>query len=109
MRIRILWPAGQATATLRATPTAEALRAELPIGSSAGTWGEEDVRAFADDAAGAIAAEQGMHAEFMTAFGGSAEQPPTNRCCPPPGRATRSASSGPEPGPDGSGAGTGRA
>ncbi|MEE1787001.1 cyclophilin-like fold protein [Streptomyces sp. SP17BM10] len=41
MRIRILWPAGQATATLRATPTAEALWAELPIGSSAGTWGEE--------------------------------------------------------------------
>ncbi|MFD8083954.1 cyclophilin-like fold protein [Kitasatospora sp. NPDC059722] len=41
MRIRILWPAGQATATLRATPTAEALWAELPIGSSASTWGEE--------------------------------------------------------------------
>lgn len=41
MRIRILWPAGQATATLRATPTAEALWAELPIASSASTWGEE--------------------------------------------------------------------
>ncbi|MFH8381251.1 cyclophilin-like fold protein [Kitasatospora sp. NPDC018058] len=41
MRIRILWPAGQATAMLRATPTAEALRAELPIVSTAGTWGEE--------------------------------------------------------------------
>ncbi|MFG2819526.1 thiaminase II [Kitasatospora sp. NPDC048365] len=36
--------------------------------------GEAEVRAFADDAVGAIAAEQGMHAEFMTAFGGSAEQ-----------------------------------
>ncbi|MFI6847164.1 thiaminase II [Kitasatospora sp. NBC_00085] len=35
--------------------------------------GEEDVRAFADDAVGALAAEQGMHADFMTAFGGSAE------------------------------------
>ncbi|MFI8454221.1 cyclophilin-like fold protein [Kitasatospora sp. NPDC085464] len=41
MRIRILWPAGQATATLAATPTAEALWAELPISSSASTWGEE--------------------------------------------------------------------
>ncbi|MFE7636667.1 thiaminase II [Kitasatospora sp. NPDC057518] len=36
--------------------------------------GEEDVRAFADDAVGALAAEQGMHAEFLTAFGGSAEE-----------------------------------
>ncbi|MFE2728441.1 thiaminase II [Kitasatospora sp. NPDC059327] len=35
---------------------------------------EEDVRAFADDAVGALAAEQGMHAEFMTAFGADAEQ-----------------------------------
>ncbi|MFJ9456637.1 cyclophilin-like fold protein [Kitasatospora sp. NPDC101447] len=41
MRIRILWPAGQATATLAATLTAEALWAELPISSSASTWGEE--------------------------------------------------------------------
>ncbi|WP_030062211.1 MULTISPECIES: cyclophilin-like fold protein [Streptomyces] len=41
MRIRILWPAGQATATLEATPTTEALWAELPISSSASTWGEE--------------------------------------------------------------------
>jgi len=35
---------------------------------------EADVRAFADDAVGALAAEQGMHAEFLTAFGESAEQ-----------------------------------
>ncbi|WP_405012259.1 thiaminase II [Kitasatospora sp. NBC_01539] len=33
---------------------------------------EDDVRAFADDAVGALAAEQGMHAEFLTAFGGNA-------------------------------------
>ncbi|MCC9307952.1 thiaminase II [Kitasatospora sp. RB6PN24] len=36
--------------------------------------GEAEVRAFADDAIGALAAEQGMHAEFLTAFGESAEQ-----------------------------------
>jgi thiaminase/transcriptional activator TenA len=36
--------------------------------------GEAEVRAFADDAVGAIAAEQGMHAEFLTAFGDTAEQ-----------------------------------
>ncbi|MGW2375549.1 cyclophilin-like fold protein [Kitasatospora sp. NPDC001683] len=41
MRIRILWPAGQATATLATTPTTEALWAELPISSTANTWGEE--------------------------------------------------------------------
>jgi len=41
MRIRILWPAGQATAELRPTPTAEALWAALPISSRASTWGEE--------------------------------------------------------------------
>ncbi|WP_457032009.1 cyclophilin-like fold protein [Kitasatospora sp. P5_F3] len=41
MRIRILWPAGQATATLRSTPTSEALWAALPVGSTASTWGEE--------------------------------------------------------------------
>ena len=31
---------------------------------------EEDVRAFADDAVGALAAEQGMHAGFMAELGG---------------------------------------
>ncbi|GAA0676315.1 cyclophilin-like fold protein [Kitasatospora atroaurantiaca] len=41
MRIRILWPAGQTTATLSATPTAEALWEVLPVSSSASTWGEE--------------------------------------------------------------------
>ncbi|MER5861821.1 thiaminase II [Kitasatospora sp. NPDC002040] len=35
---------------------------------------EQDVRAFADDAVGALAAEQGMHADFLGAFGESAEQ-----------------------------------
>jgi thiaminase/transcriptional activator TenA len=35
---------------------------------------EDDVRAFASDAVGAIAAEQEMHAEFMFQLGGSAEQ-----------------------------------
>ncbi|GAA1993559.1 cyclophilin-like fold protein [Kitasatospora viridis] len=41
MRIRILWPAGHVTATLRSTPTSEALWAALPISSTASTWGEE--------------------------------------------------------------------
>ncbi|MGW4644019.1 thiaminase II [Sphaerisporangium sp. NPDC004334] len=35
---------------------------------------EEDVRAFASDAVGAIAAEQEMHTAFMADLGGSAEQ-----------------------------------
>ncbi|WP_030270024.1 thiaminase II [Streptomyces sp. NRRL B-24484] len=35
---------------------------------------EADVRAFADDAVGALAAEQEMHGAFLTAFGGSAEE-----------------------------------
>ncbi|BFV58128.1 thiaminase II [Kitasatospora sp. CMC57] len=35
---------------------------------------EQDVRAFADDAVGALAAEQGMHAEFLGAFGETAER-----------------------------------
>jgi hypothetical protein len=41
MKIRILWPAGQATATLRSTPTSAALWESLPIESSANTWGDE--------------------------------------------------------------------
>ncbi|MGE7439437.1 thiaminase II [Kitasatospora sp. NPDC001175] len=36
--------------------------------------GEQDVRAFADDAIGALAAEQGMHAEFLNAFGQTAAE-----------------------------------
>ncbi|MCW2881683.1 MAG: thiaminase [Sphaerisporangium sp.] len=35
---------------------------------------EDDVRAFASDAVGAIAAEQDMHSEFMFELGGSAKQ-----------------------------------
>lgn len=35
---------------------------------------EEAVRQFASDAAGAIAAEQAMHADFMTAYGSSATE-----------------------------------
>ncbi|MGW1765847.1 cyclophilin-like fold protein [Streptomyces sp. NPDC002073] len=41
MQIRISWPAGQLTATLDDTPTAQALVAALPLVSSAHTWGEE--------------------------------------------------------------------
>ncbi|MEY9876353.1 hypothetical protein ABH931_005863 [Streptacidiphilus sp. MAP12-33] len=41
MQIRIIWPAGTATATLRSTPTSEALRAALPVQSTANTWGQE--------------------------------------------------------------------
>jgi uncharacterized protein len=41
MRIRLLWPAGQATATLDPTPTARALWDVLPLTSAASTWGEE--------------------------------------------------------------------
>ncbi|MEY9943692.1 thiaminase II [Kitasatospora sp. GAS1066B] len=42
-------------------------------GCAAKATGEAEVRAFADDAIGALAAEQGMHAEFLEAFGQSAE------------------------------------
>lgn len=35
---------------------------------------EQDVRAFADDAVGAIAAEQSMHADFLTALGSGVER-----------------------------------
>ncbi|TJZ50240.1 hypothetical protein FCH28_23345 [Streptomyces piniterrae] len=41
MKIRISWPAGHLTATLDDTPTAAALTAALPLGSTAHTWGEE--------------------------------------------------------------------
>ena len=41
---------------------------------------EEDVRAFADDAVGALSAEQGMHAEFLEVLGDAAEEVlPTTR------------------------------
>lgn len=39
--IRIVWPQGTVTATLRNTPTAQSLVASLPIQSSASTWGDE--------------------------------------------------------------------
>ncbi len=41
MRIRIIWPAGQAHARLDDTPTARRLLAALPITAQANTWGEE--------------------------------------------------------------------
>jgi hypothetical protein len=41
MKIRILWPAGSVTATLRETPTVKALLAALPFQASAHTWGQE--------------------------------------------------------------------
>ncbi|MCP5298260.1 MAG: hypothetical protein H6959_09805 [Chromatiaceae bacterium] len=40
-RIRISWPRGEATATLRDTPTAHALLGALPLQSRANTWGDE--------------------------------------------------------------------
>ncbi|MFI1912646.1 cyclophilin-like fold protein [Nocardia sp. NPDC020380] len=40
-RIRILWPAGQLTATLGDTPTVKALSAALPLAATANTWGDE--------------------------------------------------------------------
>ena len=39
--IRIVWPQGQATATLRDTPTARTLLRALPLQSCASTWGDE--------------------------------------------------------------------
>lgn len=41
MRIRISWGSGQATATLDATPTAEAFWEVLPLDASVSTWGDE--------------------------------------------------------------------
>lgn len=40
-RIRILWPTGRLTATLRDTPTVKALSAALPLSATANTWGDE--------------------------------------------------------------------
>ncbi|ANH92376.1 hypothetical protein A8713_15470 [Streptomyces sp. SAT1] len=40
-RIRISWPAGHLTAALDDTPTTRALAGELPLVSTARTWGEE--------------------------------------------------------------------
>lgn len=39
--IRIVWPRGEMTATLRDTPTADRLVSSLPIESRANTWGDE--------------------------------------------------------------------
>lgn len=54
-------------------------RALAVCGAKAPT--EEDVRAFVEDAAGALAAEQGMHADFLEVLGqdASAEVLPTTR------------------------------
>lgn len=41
MRIRIRWPADQAHATLRDTPTTQRLAAALPLTARANTWGDE--------------------------------------------------------------------
>jgi len=40
-RIRIAWPKGAVSATLRETPTARALVASLPVKAKAQIWGEE--------------------------------------------------------------------
>lgn len=40
-KIRILWPGGEITATLRNTPTAAKLVSSLPIESRASIWGDE--------------------------------------------------------------------
>ena len=39
--IRVSWPGGSATATLRDTPTARKLLGALPLESRASTWGDE--------------------------------------------------------------------
>ena len=39
--IRIVWPRGALTATLRGTPTADRLISSLPLESRAETWGDE--------------------------------------------------------------------
>lgn len=40
-KIRINWPQGELTATLRDTPTTSQLLAALPLQSSANIWGDE--------------------------------------------------------------------
>jgi hypothetical protein len=40
-RIKLSWPGGALTATLRDTPSSAALLAALPVTGSANTWGEE--------------------------------------------------------------------
>lgn len=40
-RIKLSWPGGTLTATLRDTPSSAALLAALPVTGSANTWGEE--------------------------------------------------------------------
>ena len=40
-RIRIAWPQGELTATLRDTPTTGQLLVALPLESRANTWGDE--------------------------------------------------------------------
>lgn len=41
IRIRIRWPSGEVTATLRDTPSTRKLTAVLPAESFANTWGDE--------------------------------------------------------------------
>ncbi|MCB1773783.1 MAG: hypothetical protein KDI88_09220 [Gammaproteobacteria bacterium] len=40
-RVRIAWPGGEVTATLRPTATAATLLAALPLEITANTWGDE--------------------------------------------------------------------
>ena len=40
-RIKISWPGGAVTATLRDTPSSAALLAALPVTATANTWGDE--------------------------------------------------------------------
>lgn len=39
--IRVIWPRGELTATLKDTPTARLLADALPIAARANTWGDE--------------------------------------------------------------------
>jgi uncharacterized protein len=40
-KIRVEWPKGSLTATLKDTPTTQALIKALPVSGSANTWGDE--------------------------------------------------------------------